>query len=99
MTTSIGTGLTRCVMVSTMILAGFAPRADADVVTDWNAQLLKVPSAVGPPQARVLAIMHVAMHDAINSITGEYQTYRRPAQAPFGASPVAAAQPRRIASW
>jgi hypothetical protein len=77
-------------MVSTMILAGFAPRADADVVTDWNVQLLKVPSAVGPPQARVLAIMHVAMHDAINSITGEYQTYRRPAQAPFGASPVAA---------
>src|SRR4029079_1673433 len=77
-------------MVSTMILAGFAPRADADVVSDWNVQLLKVPSAVGPPQARVLAIMHVAMHDAINSITGEYQTYRRPAQAPFGASPVAA---------
>lgn len=73
-----------------MILAGFAPRADADVVRDWNMQLLKVPSAVGPPQARVLAIMHVAMHDAINPITGEYQTYREPAVAPFGASPEAA---------
>lgn len=73
-----------------MMLAGLAPRADADVVRDWNVQLLKVPSMVGPPQARLLAIMHVAMHDAINSITGEYQTYRRPATAPFGASPVAA---------
>jgi hypothetical protein len=73
-----------------MMLAGFAPRADADVVRDWNVQLLKVPSAVGPPQARLLAIMHVAMHDAINSITGEYQTYRPSATAPFGASPVAA---------
>ena len=74
-----------------LILAGFAPRADADVVRDWNMQLLKVPSAVGPPQARLLAIMHVAMHDAVNSITAEYQTYQRPAEAPFGASPVAAA--------
>jgi PAP2 superfamily len=81
--------LARLAIVSAMILAA-APRADADVVRDWNVQLLRVPSAVGPPQARVLAIMHVAMHDAINSITGEYQTYRRPAQAPFGASPVAA---------
>ncbi len=90
MTTPASTRFIRLAIVSAMILAGFAPRADADVVRDWNMQLLKVPSAVGPPQARLLAIMHVAMHDAINSITGEYQTYRRPATAPFGASPVAA---------
>jgi len=81
-------------LVSALALTGVGSRAegaDADVVRDWNVQLLKVPSAVGPPQARLLAIMHVAMHDAVNSITGEYQTYRRPATAPFGASPVAAA--------
>jgi hypothetical protein len=80
-------------LVSAWLVVGVASRAhagDADVVRDWNKQLFKVPSAVGPPQARLLAIMHVAMHDAINSITGEYQTYRRPATAPFGASPVAA---------
>jgi len=88
--TTASTRFIRLAIVSAMILAGLAPRADADVVRDWNMQLLKVPSAVGPPQARLLAIMHVAMHDAINSITGEYQTYRRPATAPFGASPVAA---------
>jgi hypothetical protein len=35
--------------------------------------------------------MHVAMHDAINSITGEYDTYGPQVTAPFGASPVAAA--------
>jgi PAP2 superfamily len=82
--------LTRLAIVSAMILVGSGLRADADVVRDWNMQLLRVPSAVGPPQARVLAIMHVAMHDAINSITGEYETYRPPASAPFGASAVAA---------
>jgi hypothetical protein len=53
-------------------------------------QLLRVPSPVGPPQARLLAIMHVAMHDAINTITGEYETYGPAMNAPFGASPVAA---------
>ena len=90
MTAPTRTRFARLAIVSAMMLAGLAPRADADVVRDWNVQLLKVPSMVGPPQARLLAIMHVAMHDAINSITGEYQTYRRPATAPFGASPVAA---------
>jgi len=91
--TRFSTRLASLALVCT-IPSGFVSRAeaaDADVVRDWNTQLLKVPSAVGPPQARLLAIMHVAMHDAINSITGEYQTYRRPANAPFGASPVAAA--------
>ena len=90
MTTRTKTRLARFAIGSAMILFGSVPHADADVVSDWNLQLLKVPFAVGPPQARLLAIMHVAMHDAINSITGEYQTYRRPAVAPFGASPVAA---------
>lgn len=49
--------------------------ANADVVLDWNRLALTVPSAVGPPQARQLAMVHVAMHDAINSITREYQPY------------------------
>lgn len=91
MTRSTTTTLMRFSIVTAMIVGGLAARADADVVRDWNMQLLKVPSAVGPPQARLLAIMHVAMHDAVNSITGEFETYRRPANAPFGASPVAAA--------
>ena len=64
--------------------------ASADVVQDWNIQLLRVPAAVGPPQARLLAIMHVAVHDAINSITGDYETYGPRVNAPFGASPAAA---------
>ena len=91
MTRSTTTTLMRLSIVAAVIVGGLAARADADVVRDWNMQLLKVPSAVGPPQARLLAIMHVAMHDAVNSITGEFQTYRSPANAPFGASPVAAA--------
>ena len=76
-------------MAAVAFVTTLSPAA-ADVVHDWNLQLLKVPSAVGPPQARPLAIMHVAMHDAINSITGEYETYGPRVNAPFGASPVAA---------
>lgn len=66
----IGAGLAVCAA-----LVFGSQRADADVVTEWNQLALKVPSNVGPPQARWLAMVHVAMHDAINSVTGEYETY------------------------
>jgi hypothetical protein len=38
-----------------------------------------------------MAIVQVAVHDAVNGITGEYETYLSPAPAPEGASPEAAA--------
>jgi hypothetical protein len=59
-------------------------------VSDWNLQALRVPFAVGPPQARVLAMVHVAMHDAINSITRGYDPYAISVDAQPGASPIAA---------
>ena len=71
-------------------LAMTAAHARADVVSDWNAQALRVPFAIGPPQARVLAMVHVAMHDAINSITCSYDAYAIKAEAPRGASATAA---------
>jgi hypothetical protein len=86
----ISTNLIRIVLAAVLVLGATTTHASADVVRDWNIQLLRVPSPVGPPQARLLAIMHVAMHDAINSITGEYQTYGPAVNAPFGASSVAA---------
>ena len=86
----ISTNLIRIVLAAVIVVVATTTHASADVVRDWNIQLLRVPSPVGPPQARLLAIMHVAMHDAINSITGEYQTCGPAVNAPFGASPVAA---------
>ena len=82
----------RQLFVPLVALSSFVlpPAVHADVVRDWNRQALRPVFAVGPPQARMLAMVHVAMHDAINSITGEYETYfdRLPADA--GASTVAA---------
>jgi len=85
------TNLSRTGFAMLLALSTATTDASADVVHDWNIQLLRVTSPVGPPQARLLAIMHVAMHDAINSITGEYETYGPRVNAPFGASPGAAA--------
>jgi len=87
----ISTNLIRAAAAILLAIGAATTPASADVVHDWNVQLLRVPAPVGPPQARLLAIMHVAMHDAINSITGEYDTYGPQVTAPFGASPVAAA--------
>lgn len=65
-----------------------------DPVMEWNdvAQQLTVVPALSPvQQTRVMAIVHVAVHDAINAITGEYEQYAPSASAPSGASPEAAA--------
>ena len=67
-----------------------------DVVTEWNQQaltltLLPASALTSVPQARVMAIVQVAVHDAVNGITGKYETYLSPGPAPASASPEAAA--------
>ena len=67
-----------------------------DVVTEWNQQaltliLLPASALTSVPQVRVMAIVHVAVHDAVNGITGKYDTYLSPGAAPDNASPEAAA--------
>jgi len=49
----------------------------ADVVTDWNLTTLKAAAGVSPNQRqqRVVAIVHAAMHDAVNSVTPRYEAY------------------------
>lgn len=73
-----------------------SPAQAADVVREWNqhavALTLLPASALAPvQQTRVMAIFHVAVHDAVNGITGEYETYLSPSSAPEHASPEAAA--------
>jgi hypothetical protein len=72
------------------------PAQATDVVIEWNQQaaaLAVLPASALAPvqQTRVMAIVQVAVHDAVNGITGEYETYLSPAPAPEGASPEAAA--------
>jgi hypothetical protein len=61
-----------------LAFALFASAARADRVTDWNVtafDTLKAASIGGNPQARALAIMHVAMSDAINTVQNRYTRY------------------------
>jgi len=74
-----------------------SPMAAAnDAVTEWNQKAVSLTLASAPPlapiqQARVMAIFQLAVHDAVNGITGEYETYLSPPAAPQNASPEAAA--------
>jgi hypothetical protein len=73
----------------------FAPgAARADVVSDWNT--IAVNTAVANhqnpfAQARYAAIVQLAVFEAVNTITGEYQPYLGTITAPPGASAEAAA--------
>jgi hypothetical protein len=66
----------------------------ADVVTDWNSTLLGVIRAekTNPPAAsRNLAMMHVAIFEAVNGINPTYTSYYLSIKGPHGASTEAAA--------
>jgi hypothetical protein len=65
-------------LLAALALIGAAHPAAADVVTDWNEKAVAFVNArrMGPPPAeRVLAMTHVAMFDAINSIDRRYRPY------------------------
>ena len=68
--------------------------ATADVVLAWNARLLAAAEAedgfLTLKGVRTAAMMHVAMHDALNAITPRYAPYAYHGHAP-DADPVAAA--------
>ena len=73
----------------------FAPcAARADVVTDWNKtaiDVMKTANVGGNPWSRALAMVHVAMSDAINSVQDRYAPYLAKVPAAPGASAEAAA--------
>src|SRR5215204_3736199 len=59
-----------------MALGTFPARAD--VVTDWNQTAIEVMKAAGVggnPWTRTLAMVHVAMSDAINAVEDRYTRY------------------------
>ena len=63
---------------SIMILTGLSGPVSADAITDWNekAVALATKHRLLPPQAeRVIASVHVAMFDAVNSIEPRYRPY------------------------
>jgi hypothetical protein len=71
-----------------------AATAHADVVTDWNQiaiDVLKAANITTSPWSRSMAMVHVAMADAINTVQGRYATYTAKLPAAPSASADAAA--------
>jgi PAP2 superfamily len=74
-----------CAIVALLVVP--AP-ARADVVTDWQETTLLVQ---GPGNIRTVAMVHIAMFDALNSVTPLYHPYAVSLPGAGGASPEAAA--------
>jgi hypothetical protein len=81
-----------------LVVCGYlswAAPVSADVVTDWNAIatpsiLTGVPTRFGGTSFLDFAMVHLAMHDAIQAFEGRYESYGAPIPGATG-SPVAAA--------
>ena len=77
-----------CVLMATLLFGSAV--ASADVVLDWNVIAVNTAIANGQnpfAQARYAAIVQLAVFEAVNAITGDYQPYlgtivRRPAPQP-----------------
>ena len=77
------------VLMLTACLAAASP-VRADVVTEWNEIADTIVPGAPPIRARIHTMVHVAIHDALNSIDPRYETYTGVARANSGASPGAA---------
>jgi hypothetical protein len=85
-----------CTVTALLVGLAASPARANDAVREWNqhAAALTVAPTSGLSsieQTRVMAIVQVAVHDAVNAITGEYATYLRRRGVPEHASPEAAA--------
>ncbi len=79
-----------CLLMVTLLIGPAV--AKADPVVDWNLIAVNTTAASGPfPQGRYVAIVQLAVFEAVNSITGDYRPYLGTIVAPHGASPEAAA--------
>ncbi|MEO7402582.1 MAG: vanadium-dependent haloperoxidase [Burkholderiales bacterium] len=85
------TAKTMAVISSSLFFALAPAAARADAVLAWNATAADLPIAAPPVMARVMAAMHGAMFDSVNSIEGRHTQYRFAVTAPTGASAEAAA--------
>jgi len=84
----------RLAIAGGLAIAAAAGVAQADVVTDLNAVVASAPVAPrfgGPQQqSRAIAMIQIAVHDALNAIDRRYETYSVVPTASANASPDAA---------
>ena len=87
-------GLIPVLLILVALLSPGAAQTDPvpDPVLEWNAILLDTIGGQNPfAQARFAAITHVAVFEAVNAITSDYEPYLGTITAPPGASAEAAA--------
>jgi hypothetical protein len=66
-------------LLALVLLSALASTSRADVIMDWNARADSIATdkrLLPPVHGRVLAIMHVAMFEAVNAIERRYVPYR-----------------------
>jgi hypothetical protein len=77
-----------------VLSAGLATRAHADLISDWNAKAEAIAmekKLLPPPSARGMAILHVAMFEAVNAVDRKYAPYKITLSAPSTVSKETAA--------
>jgi hypothetical protein len=87
-------GLSISKALAAVVICGLGQPASADVIADWNENAVSfgVMHNIGPPPAeRIIAMVHVAMFDAVNSIERKYRPYLVQLPATQAASKEAAA--------
>jgi PAP2 superfamily len=87
-------GLSKGKALAAVVICGLGQPASADVIADWNENAVSfgVMHNIGPPPAeRIIAMVHVAMFDAVNSIERKYRPYLVQLAATQAASKEAAA--------
>src|SRR5262245_33834100 len=84
----------RYMLVIAALFVGRVPLATADVITDWNEKAVSAGTTARMgnfPTARGIAMVHLAMFEAVNSIEPRYTPYRERLIAEPGVSREAAA--------
>jgi len=81
------------VMLLASVVFSVTPARANDIVLRWNEIATRTATATNPfNQARVTAIVQLAVFEAVNAVAGEYEPYLKPATAaPAGTSAEAAA--------
>jgi hypothetical protein len=85
--------VTRMSLIASLFVV-LSVTAHANVITDWNASTFDIMRAAkvdGAPAARTLAIVHVSMADAVNTVQNRYTRYAYRGKLQPAASPEAAA--------
>ena len=88
-------GFALSLLITLVFVTSVSSTVRADVVTRWNeiATTVITPpvTTLAPPhQARIYALMHVAIHDALNAIERRSRPYALASRPDLGASPEAA---------